>query len=204
MSGHDSTGSQAGWRGTERIGDEATLDEGGTARAHRPGQHVRLLLRCSAADLGALVDVSVRFAVPAGWPLMHETTPADACYAITGGRASVFHGREEIAMLQTGDIVGDGCSPGPCDGPPSRHRRHCGDSGSTTTSWKLCLSSVRSCSVPCAGHMRRGPAPLRGATCGSRLDRLRGSGAVSAQLTVLGLPASPCWVSVRDSPERLF
>lgn len=63
--------------------------------------------RCSCDDLGAMVDVSVRFAVPAGWPLMHESTPADACYAITDGSATVFRGREEIARLGTGDIVGE-------------------------------------------------------------------------------------------------
>jgi CRP-like cAMP-binding protein len=63
--------------------------------------------RCTEHDLGALLDASVRFAVPAGWPLMHETTPADACYAITGGSAAVFRGREQIASLSTGAIVGE-------------------------------------------------------------------------------------------------
>jgi CRP/FNR family cyclic AMP-dependent transcriptional regulator len=63
--------------------------------------------QCSKSDLEALIDVSGRFAVPAGWPLMLETTPADACFAITSGEAAVFRGRERIATLSAGHVVGE-------------------------------------------------------------------------------------------------
>jgi CRP-like cAMP-binding protein len=63
--------------------------------------------RCSAEDLGALVEAGGRFAVPANWPLMLEQTPADTCYAITEGTARVFVDRVQIAELGPGDIVGE-------------------------------------------------------------------------------------------------
>lgn len=63
--------------------------------------------RCAHRDLAALVDVSSYFAVPAGWALMHETTPADSCYAITSGTARVFRARRQIAELGVGAIVGE-------------------------------------------------------------------------------------------------
>lgn len=63
--------------------------------------------RCAPRDLAALVEVSSYFAVPAGWALMHETTPADCCYAITSGTARVFRERTQIAELGVGAIVGE-------------------------------------------------------------------------------------------------
>ena len=63
--------------------------------------------RCTTADLEALVEAGGHFAIPAGWPLMLETTPADSCYAITQGTAHVFRDRVHIATLGTGSIVGE-------------------------------------------------------------------------------------------------
>lgn len=63
--------------------------------------------RCDRHDLAALVDVSSYFAVPAGWALMLETTPADSCYAITSGSAHVYRDRMRVAALGAGSIVGE-------------------------------------------------------------------------------------------------
>lgn len=63
--------------------------------------------RCARTDLAALVDASTYFAVPAGWPLMHEETPADSCYAVLSGTAEVYFGRQRIAQLGVGSIVGE-------------------------------------------------------------------------------------------------
>jgi CRP/FNR family cyclic AMP-dependent transcriptional regulator len=62
---------------------------------------------CSKDDVSALVDAGDRFTLPAGWPLVQEGIPADACYVLTEGEARVFHQREQIATLGPGDLVGE-------------------------------------------------------------------------------------------------
>lgn len=63
--------------------------------------------KCSKDDVTALVEAGSRFTLPAGWPLVQEGIPADACYVITEGTALVFHQREQIAELGSGDLVGE-------------------------------------------------------------------------------------------------
>jgi CRP-like cAMP-binding protein len=63
--------------------------------------------QCDRDDIGALVDAGGPFALPAGWPLVQEGIPADACYVLTDGTARVFHEREQIAELGPGDLVGE-------------------------------------------------------------------------------------------------
>lgn len=62
---------------------------------------------CGRDDVAALVDAGGRFTLPAGWPLVQEGIPADACYVLTEGEARVFHQREQIAELGAGDLVGE-------------------------------------------------------------------------------------------------
>jgi CRP/FNR family transcriptional regulator, cyclic AMP receptor protein len=62
---------------------------------------------CSHDDLHALVESGRPFAVPPNWALMAETTPADSCYAIIRGNAAVYRGRERIAELGPGSVVGE-------------------------------------------------------------------------------------------------
>ena len=62
---------------------------------------------CSRGDISALVEAGGPFALPAGWPLVQEGIPADACYVLTQGEALVFHKREQIATLGPGDLVGE-------------------------------------------------------------------------------------------------
>jgi CRP/FNR family cyclic AMP-dependent transcriptional regulator len=62
---------------------------------------------CGRDDLAALVEAGGPFALPAGWPLVQEGIPADACYVLTSGSALVFHQREQIAQLGEGDVIGE-------------------------------------------------------------------------------------------------
>lgn len=62
---------------------------------------------CSRDDIRALVEAGGSFSLPAGWPLVQEGIPADACYVLTEGAALVFHQREQIATLGVGDLVGE-------------------------------------------------------------------------------------------------
>lgn len=58
-------------------------------------------------DVEALVDAGKEVTYPDGWPFVQEGTPADACYILLSGTARVFHGRQEIAVLGIGDIIGE-------------------------------------------------------------------------------------------------
>jgi CRP-like cAMP-binding protein len=62
---------------------------------------------CARDDVDALVDAGTETSFPDGWPFVQEGTPADACYVLLSGTARVFHGRQEIAVLGIGDIIGE-------------------------------------------------------------------------------------------------
>lgn len=62
---------------------------------------------CSVRDLTELAKRSLRSSVPARWPLIHQDTPADACYVILEGSASVVIGGVEVATLGPGTVVGE-------------------------------------------------------------------------------------------------
>lgn len=49
-----------------------------------------------------------RVRLPEGWSPIWERTPADKAYIIISGEVSVRRGREEIARLAAGDIMGEG------------------------------------------------------------------------------------------------
>lgn len=62
---------------------------------------------CSRDDVEALVAAGKQTSFPDGWPFVQEGTPADACYVLLSGTARVFRGRQEIAVLGIGDIIGE-------------------------------------------------------------------------------------------------
>jgi CRP-like cAMP-binding protein len=62
---------------------------------------------CSEDDLKALVDAGSEFHLPAGWPLVQEGIPADACYVLTEGQARVFYERRQVAVVGIGDVIGE-------------------------------------------------------------------------------------------------
>jgi CRP-like cAMP-binding protein len=62
---------------------------------------------CSSADLEDLATHSNRTSIPANWPLIHQETPADACYVILDGDADVLVKGEKVASIGTGGVVGE-------------------------------------------------------------------------------------------------
>jgi CRP/FNR family cyclic AMP-dependent transcriptional regulator len=61
----------------------------------------------SDAELKRIADVAHASTVPAGWPLIHEQTPSDALYVLLDGEVDVYYGREKVARLHAGDIIGE-------------------------------------------------------------------------------------------------
>jgi CRP-like cAMP-binding protein len=62
---------------------------------------------CGRRDLQDLAEHAERSSVPAHWPLIHQQTPADACYVILEGEASVTVGGEQVATISSGAVVGE-------------------------------------------------------------------------------------------------
>ena len=63
--------------------------------------------RLSDKDLKRIAKAGTEVNVPANWSLMSENTPADKAYIVLEGRLSVRKGKEEIATLGPGDVVGE-------------------------------------------------------------------------------------------------
>jgi CRP-like cAMP-binding protein len=62
---------------------------------------------CDKRDLEDLATHADRTSVPANWPLIHQETPADACYVILDGDAAVLVKDEKVATLHAGAVVGE-------------------------------------------------------------------------------------------------
>jgi CRP/FNR family cyclic AMP-dependent transcriptional regulator len=62
---------------------------------------------CSKADLEDLANHSNRTSIPKNWPLIHQETPADACYVILSGDADVLVKGEKVATITSGAVVGE-------------------------------------------------------------------------------------------------
>ncbi|RLV48136.1 cyclic nucleotide-binding domain-containing protein [Nocardioides mangrovicus] len=61
----------------------------------------------SDAEVRAIAKAGTEVTAPANWSLISEKTPADKAYIILEGEVSVRHGKEEIARLGPGNIVGE-------------------------------------------------------------------------------------------------
>lgn len=62
---------------------------------------------CSKEDLEDLANHSNRTSIPKNWPLIHQETPADACYVILSGDADVIVKGEKVASITSGAVVGE-------------------------------------------------------------------------------------------------
>jgi CRP/FNR family transcriptional regulator, cyclic AMP receptor protein len=58
-------------------------------------------------DLKRLVKASHRTSTSGPWPLIREQTISDACYILLSGEAGVYVGKEKIATVGPGDVIGE-------------------------------------------------------------------------------------------------
>src|SRR6476469_8513688 len=61
----------------------------------------------SNEDLKKVVDKGRHVRLPANWSLIWEKTPADKAYLIVDGEVSVRKGKEKVAKLGPGDVIGE-------------------------------------------------------------------------------------------------
>jgi CRP/FNR family cyclic AMP-dependent transcriptional regulator len=58
-------------------------------------------------DLNSIVRAAHRTSTSGPWPLIREQTPSDACYILLSGEAGVYVGRDRIAMVGPGEVIGE-------------------------------------------------------------------------------------------------
>lgn len=58
-------------------------------------------------ELKRLVRAAHHTSTSGPWPLIHEQTPSDACYILLSGEAAVYLGRDRVAVLEPGEVIGE-------------------------------------------------------------------------------------------------
>ncbi len=58
-------------------------------------------------DLHHLVRAAHHDSTSGPWPLIHEMTPSDSCYILLSGEVGVYVGREHVANLGPGEVLGE-------------------------------------------------------------------------------------------------
>ena len=58
-------------------------------------------------DLERLVRAANRATTSGPWPLILEQTPSDACYILLSGEAGVYVGRDRVAVVGPGEVIGE-------------------------------------------------------------------------------------------------
>ncbi|BBY00724.1 cyclic nucleotide-binding domain-containing protein [Mycobacterium seoulense] len=61
----------------------------------------------SDAELQRLARAAHRTSTSAPLPLIHEQTPSDSCYILLSGEVGVYVGRDRIAVLGPGEVIGE-------------------------------------------------------------------------------------------------
>ena len=58
-------------------------------------------------DLRRIARATHRTSTSGPWPLIREQTVSDACYILLSGEAGVYVGRERIAVVGPGEVIGE-------------------------------------------------------------------------------------------------
>lgn len=58
-------------------------------------------------QLGRLVRAAHHESKSTPWPLIHENTPSEACYILLSGEAGVYVGRDLVATVGPGEVIGE-------------------------------------------------------------------------------------------------
>ena len=82
-----------------------------SAKGHR--EDARRLREFTAFDsfsddeLERLVLAAHHISTSVPLPLIHEQTPSDACYILLSGEAGVYVGRDRVAVVGPGEVIGE-------------------------------------------------------------------------------------------------
>jgi CRP/FNR family cyclic AMP-dependent transcriptional regulator len=63
--------------------------------------------KLSDDDLKRIVRAARRTSTSKPWPLIREQTVSDACYILLSGEAGVYVGRDRVAVVGPGEVIGE-------------------------------------------------------------------------------------------------
>jgi len=84
-----------------------TLDANGRGKDARRLREFTAFDKFSDDDLERLVRSAHHISQSVPWPLIHEQTPSDSCYILLSGEVGVYVGRDRIAVLGPGEVIGE-------------------------------------------------------------------------------------------------
>ena len=70
-------------------------------------QEFEAFAKFSHDDLKRVVKAAHRTSTSGPWPLIREQTVSDACYILLSGEAAVYVGRDQIAVVGPGEVIGE-------------------------------------------------------------------------------------------------
>ena len=70
-------------------------------------QEFEAFAKFSHDDLKKVVKAAHRTSTSGPWPLIREQTVSDACYILLSGEAAVYVGRDKIAVVGPGEVIGE-------------------------------------------------------------------------------------------------
>lgn len=87
---------------------EPAMDLDGTLGGYaRRLRELNAFDKFSDGELNRLVRAAHHTATSAPWPLIYEQTPSDACYIMLSGEVGVYVGRNRVAVLGPGEVMGE-------------------------------------------------------------------------------------------------
>ena len=95
------------------MSDRSTSREKGQALAKEQEEDASRLqefdafAKFSHDDLKKVVKAAHRTSTSGPWPLIREQTVSDACYILLSGEAAVYVGRDKIAVVGPGEVIGE-------------------------------------------------------------------------------------------------
>jgi CRP/FNR family transcriptional regulator, cyclic AMP receptor protein len=95
------------------MSNRANAREGENARATELEADVRRLkefdafAKFSDDDLKRVLRAAHRTSTSGPWPLIREQTVSDACYILLSGEAGVYVGRDRVAVVGPGEVIGE-------------------------------------------------------------------------------------------------
>ncbi len=94
---------------SKHLGDETDRRQWVELREGEDAAKLRtfpVFAKFSDDDLQRLVQSAHHDSMSGPWPLIHEQTPADSCFILLSGEVGVYVGREHVATLGPGEVIG--------------------------------------------------------------------------------------------------
>ena len=95
------------------MSDRSTARDKKVALTKEQEEDARRLLELDAFakfsedDMKRVVRAAHRTSTSGPWPLIREQTVSDACYILLSGEAGVYVGRDRVAVLGPGEVIGE-------------------------------------------------------------------------------------------------